>query len=187
MNRRTLFRLAAATGGWLLLAGHSPYRQWDVYRKARLFVLVNGEDAETVQLGAAIAALLAERLPASKAMLARARDIKDAVRLMASKQLDTAVLREEDAAAAFMGTGRFADGGKVPLRALAQCSAHVFVCRDDFPRSNGYQIAETMAEGWKEIDSRVTKGWPSPRPIASTPIPIHPGALDYHEDHPQPG
>jgi TRAP-type uncharacterized transport system substrate-binding protein len=187
VNRRTLFRLAAATGGSFLLAGHSPYRQWDVYRKVRLFVLVSGEDAEAVQLGAAIAALLAEHLPASKAMMARARDIKDAVRLMASKQLDTAILRKEDAAAVFTGTGRFADAGKVPLRALAQCSAHVFACRDDFPRANGYQIAETMAEGWKEIDSTVTKGWPGPRPISSTPIPIHPGALDYYEDHPQPG
>jgi hypothetical protein len=59
MNRRTLLRLTAASGSWLLLTGHSPYRQWEVYRKTRLIVLVNSEEAATVQLGLAIAALLA--------------------------------------------------------------------------------------------------------------------------------
>jgi TRAP-type uncharacterized transport system substrate-binding protein len=187
MNRRTLLRLAAASGSWLLLTGHSPYRQWEVYRKVRLIVLVNAEEAASVQLGQAIAALLAKHLPESKAMMARARDINDVVRLLASKQLDTALLREEDAAAAFMGIDRFADNGKVPLRALAQCGAYVFVCRDDLPRSNGYQIAETIAERWKEIDSRLVNGSPSPRPISSMRIPIHSGAFAYYEDHPQAG
>ena len=185
MNRRTLLRLTAASASWLLLTGHSPYRQWEVYRKARLIVLVNIEETVSVQLGLAIAALLAKHLPESRAMMARARDINDVVRLIASKQLDTALLREEDAAAAFMGAGRFADNGKVPLRALAQCGTYVFACRDDMPRSNGYQIAETIVERWKEIDSGLVNGSPSPRPISSMLIPIHPGALAYYEDHPQ--
>ena len=187
MNRRTLLRLAAASGSWLLLTGHSPYRQWDVYRKARLIVLVNAEEAASVQLGLAIAALLAKHLPESKAMMARARDINDVMRLIASKQLDTSVLREEDAAAAFMGAGRFADNGKVPIRALAQCGPYVYACRDDMARSNGYQIAETITERWKEIDSRLVNGSPSPRPSLSMRIPVHPGALEYYEDHPQSG
>jgi len=185
MDRRTLLRLAAASGSWLLLAGHSPYRQWEVYRKVRLIVLVNAEEEASVQLGQAIAAVLAKHLPESKAMMARARDLKDVVRLIASKQLDTALLREEDAAAAFMGAGPFADNGKVPLRALAQCGAYVYACRDDLPRSNGYQIAETIAERWKEIDSRLVNGSPNPQPTSSMPIPIHAGAFEYYEDHPQ--
>ena len=185
MYRRTLLRLAAATGSWLLLTGHSPYRQWEVYRKVRLIVLVNGEEQAAVQIGHAIAALLAKYLPESKAMMARARDVNDVVRLIASKQLDTAVLREEDAAAAFMGIGRFADNGKVPLRALAQCGAFVFACRDDLPRSNGYQIAETITERWKEIDSTLMNGAATPRPILSLRSPIHSGAVEYYEEHPE--
>ncbi len=187
MNRRTLLRLTAASASWLLLTGHSPYRQWEVYRKARLIVLVNTEETVSVQLGLAIAALLAKHLPESRAMMARARDINDVVRLIASKQLDTALFRDEDAAAAFMGAGRFADNGKVPLRALAQCGTYVFACRDDMPRSNGYQIAETIAERWKEIDSGLVNGSPNPRPSSSMRIPLHPGALEYYEDHPQAG
>ena len=147
-------------------------------------MLVNAEEAASVQLGQAIAALLAKHLPESRAMMARARDINDVVRLIASKQLDTALLREEDAAAAFMGAGRFADNGKVPLRALAQFGAYLFVCRDDFPQSNGYQIAETIAESGRKSTRRRRMARRVPRPISSVRIPIHPGALEYYEDHP---
>lgn len=187
MKRRALLRLAAAGGLWFVLTGHSPYRQWDVYRKVRLFVLVNAEEAASVQLGQAIARLLAKHLPESRAMMARARDINDVVRLIASKQLDTALMREEDAAAAFVGAGRFADNGKVPLRALAQVGSYLFVCRADLPRGNGYQIVETIAERWRELDAKLVNGAPGPKPISSIRIPLHPGALEYYEDHPPAG
>jgi len=182
MNRRRLLQLAAASGLWLVLTGHSPYRQWDVYRKVRLVVLVNAEDAPSVQLGQAIAELLAKHLPASRAMMARARDINDVVRLLASKQLDTALMRDHHASAAFGGSGRFADNGKVPLRALAQFGPYLFVCRDDLPKANGYQIAETIAEQWRAIDAKLVAGAPGPKPLSSVPIPIHSGALEYYDD-----
>ena len=86
------------TGGlWLVLTGHSPYRQWEVYRKVRLIVVVNAEDEASVRLGQAIAGLLAKHLPDSRAMMSRARDLNDLVRLVATKQLDAALMREEDA------------------------------------------------------------------------------------------
>ena len=85
------------------------------------------------------------------------------------------------------GAGRFADNGKVPLRALAQFGPYLFVCRDDFPRPNGYQIAETIAEKWQEIDAKLVSGRRGPRPVSSMRIPIHPGALEYYEDHPPRG
>ena len=182
MNRRELLRLAAASGLWLVLTGHSPYRQWDVYRKARLVVLVSAEEVASVQLGQAIAELLAKHLPESRATMARARDTKDVVRLLASKQLDTALMREEDAAAAFAGSGRFADNGKVPLRTLAQFGPYLFVCRDELPKAHGYQIAETIAEHWRAIDAKLVAEAPGPKPLSSVRIPIHSGALEYYED-----
>jgi TRAP-type uncharacterized transport system substrate-binding protein len=115
-------------------------------------------------------------------MMARARDINDVVRLLASKQLDTALMREEDASAAFGGAGRFADNGKVPLRALAQFGAYLFVCRDDLPKPNGFQIAETIAEQWRAIDAKLVAGASGPKPLSSVRIPIHSGALEYYED-----
>jgi TRAP-type uncharacterized transport system substrate-binding protein len=183
MDRRGVLRLAAASGLWLTLTGHSPYRQWDVYRKVRLVVVVNAQESASVQLGQAIAGLLAKHLPDTRAMLARARDINDVVRLLASKQLDTALMREEDASEAFGGAGRFADNGKVPLRALAQFGPYVFVCRDDLPRANAYQLAETIAEQWRTIEDGLVVGAASPKPLSSVRIPIHVGALEYYEDH----
>jgi TRAP-type uncharacterized transport system substrate-binding protein len=182
VNRRGLLRLAAASGLWLILTGHSPYRQWDVYRKVRLVVVVNAEDAESVQLGQAIAELLAKHLPGSRAMMARARDINVVVRLLASKQLDTALVREDDASAAFGGSGRFADNGKVPLRTLAQFGPYLFVSRDDLLKPNAYQIAEAIAEHWRAFDAKLVAGTPGPRPLPSVRVPIHSGALEYYED-----
>jgi TRAP-type uncharacterized transport system substrate-binding protein len=60
----------------------------------------------------------------------------------------------------------------------------MFTCRDDFPQPNGYQIAETIAERWKEIDARLVNGASSPQPVPPMRIPIHPGAAEYYEDHP---
>lgn len=182
VDRRRVLRLAAASGLWFVLTGHSPYRQWNVYRKVHLIVLVNAEESASVQLGQAIAGVLAKHLPESRAMLARARDIRVLVRLLASKQLDTALIREEDASEAFRGSGRFADNGEVPLRALAQFGPFLFVCRDDLPKAIGYQIAETIAEQWRAIDTGLVAGATGPKPLSTVHIPIHFGALEYYED-----
>jgi TRAP-type uncharacterized transport system substrate-binding protein len=147
-----------------------------------LVVVVSAGETASVQLGQAIAGLLAKHLPESRAMMARARDTNDVVRLLASKQLDTALMREEDASAAFGGSGRFADNGRVPLRVLAQFGPYLFVCRDDLPKPNAYQIAETIAEQWRAIDATLTSGAPGPTPLSSVRIPIHAGALEYYED-----
>ena len=184
MRRRSFLVLAG--GLWLALTGHSPYRQWEVYRKVRLVLVVDAEDAASVKLGQAIAGLLATHLPESRATMARARDLNDLVRLVASKQLDTALMREDDASIAVRGTGRFADNGSVPLRALARFTPYVFVCRDDLPRSNAYQLAETVAEQWPQIGAALPEGARDPRPASSGPLPIHPGANEYYADHPRP-
>lgn len=172
-----------AGGAWLLLTGHSPYRQWEVYRKVRLVLLVDAEDAASVRLGQAIAGVLAKHLPESRAMTARARDINDLVRLVATRQLDTALMRENDAWTALSGTGPFADNGNVPLRTLAQLDAYVFVCRDDLPRPSAYRLAETLAEQWPQIGAVLPNGARGPRPASSARIPVHPGANEYYEDH----
>ena len=109
MNRRGWLRAAGAGALWLALCGHSPYRQWDVYRKTRLVLLTTAADPQSVQLGSALAKLYLQRLPESRATLARARDGKDLVRLLASRQLDIAVMRGPDAHAALAGEAPYAD------------------------------------------------------------------------------
>ena len=94
MRRRPVLRALGAGAAVLLLGGHSPYRQWEVFRKARLVLLVSAADALAVRLAQSLVGLYAQRLPESRATVARARDTNDLVRLVASKQLEVALLRE---------------------------------------------------------------------------------------------
>jgi TRAP-type uncharacterized transport system substrate-binding protein len=187
LARRRLLRLAMASALWLVASGHSPYRQWEIYRKARLVLLTSADDPAAVRLGQAVAGLLAKHLPESRAMMSRARDTNDLVRLIASKQLDAALMLGDDAAAAFLGSGRFADNGGVPLRAIAQFDLHLLVCRDDFPKANAYQVAEMLAERWRALEPAVASGTRGPQPVAGAAVPVHPGALEYYDGHPARG
>ena len=160
MNRRALLRVPAAAGLWLVLCAHSPYRQWEVHRKTRLVVLVSRAEPPSVALGSALASIYAQRLPESRATMARARDTNDVVRLVASKQLDVAL-----------------------LRALAVLGDYVFVCRDDLPAASAYMLTEALAERWRDIDPALVRAAGGPRPPGTLAIPLHPGALEYYRDH----
>jgi TRAP transporter TAXI family solute receptor len=101
-----------------LLMGHTPYRQWQVYRKNRLIFVASEADEVSLRLGASIAEALAARLPQSKAMMATTATAVDVVGLLASSQLEVALLTSDDAYEAVKGVGKFS-GRPVPLRALA--------------------------------------------------------------------
>ena len=183
MNRRGWLRAAGVAGLWLALCGHSPYRQWEVYRKTRLVLLANAADPQSVQLGAALAKIYLKRLPESRATMARARDGNDLVRLLASKQLDIAVMREPDAYAALAAQAPYADSGGVRLRALAALGEHLFVCREELPNASAYMLVEALSEGWEEVDPALVRKAPGPRPGGRLAIPLHPGAAEYYRDH----
>jgi TRAP-type uncharacterized transport system substrate-binding protein len=183
VNRRGCLRLAAATGLWLVLTGHSPYRQWDVYRKTRLILLATAADPESVQLGSALAKLYLQRLPESRATMARARDANDLVRLLASRQLDIAVMRGPHAHAALAGKAPYADTGGVRLRTLAALGEHLFVCREEVPAGSVYMLVEALADGWGDIDPALVHKAPGPRPASNPSVPLHPGAAEYYKDH----
>lgn len=172
-----------AGGLWLALTAHSPYRQWEVYRRTRLVVLASAKDDRSVLLGSLLATIYAQRLPDSRATLARARDNNDLVRLMASKQLDVALMREREAHAALVGAPPYADAGMVPLRALAALGEYLFVARDDLPNASAYMLTEALAQRWRELDPALVNGAPGPRPAGALSIPLHPGALEYYRDH----
>jgi TRAP-type uncharacterized transport system substrate-binding protein len=184
MNRRGALRVAVAGGLWLALSGHSPYRQWDVHRRARLVLLVSAKEQQSVLLGRMLAAMYAKQLPASRATVARARDTNDLLRLMASKQLDVALLRERDAHAAFAGAPPYADNGALPLRALAVLGEFLFVSRADLPNASAYMLTEALAARWSDIDPALLGAVPGPRPAGALVIPLHPGALEFYHDHP---
>lgn len=137
-------------------------------------LLVSRADERSVELGRALAALYAARLPESRASVARARDDNDVLRLVSSRQLDVAILREE----------RCAGADAAGIRALANLGEHLLLCRDDLPVPSAYLLAEALAEGWRELHPALVRGAPGPRPGDKLAIPLHPGALEFYRDHP---
>ncbi|MBI3990308.1 MAG: hypothetical protein HY347_11915 [candidate division NC10 bacterium] len=185
MNRREFFKLALMGVAGLLM-GHSPYRQWHVYRKRRLFILTSASEEPSFPLGQAIAQVLAAYLPESRAMAARARDAGDIVKLLGSQQLDVALLLADDASQAFQGNGRFQEEGSLPLRTLAVFGSYLLVCREDFSKEKAYQIAKTLTEHRDELAIPQAAHGTSLGPPRGSPLPFHPGALDFYEGRPLP-
>ena len=97
--------------GTTLVAGHTPYGQWQVYRQKHLLIGCHREDPETYDLAQQVVATLDERLPEAAARPARARTAGRLASLLGTDQLKLAVLSEEDAAAMAVGAGRFAPYG----------------------------------------------------------------------------
>ncbi len=185
MDRRAFLRFALIGGAGLLM-GHSPYRQWYVYRKRRLFILTSAAEEPSFPLGQAIAQILAAYLPESQAMAARARDSTDVVKLLASQQLDVALLLADDAFQAFQGSGRFQEDGAVPLRTLAIFGPYLLVCRDDFSKEQAYRIVKTLTDHWDELAIPEAARGAASGPPRGSPLPFHPGALDFYEGRPIP-
>ncbi len=170
MDRRTFLRLVALTGAAGGVMGHSPYRQWQAYRKARLIIVTSAAEPASYPLGEAIATLLAHHLPESRAVATRAADSLAIVKLLGSDQFDLAILSAGDARDAYDGRARFASEGALPLRALAVLGPYLFVCREDFPVAQAQAVSGTLAEHWR--DSGALPPASSP---AQASIPLHPG------------
>jgi TRAP-type uncharacterized transport system substrate-binding protein len=183
MQRRVWLRSLGALAAAWLLSGHSPYRQWDVYRKARLVLAASASDPPAVRLAQVLAALYVEQLPGSRASLARSRDTNDLVRLIASRQLEVAVLREPDAYAAFVGAEPFADNGRVALRTLAALGEHLLVCTETVPNAAAYMLVEALVTDWQAVDPAMVHRARSPRPAPTLRVPLHPGASEFYRDH----
>jgi hypothetical protein len=165
MDRRTFLRVLALPLAACGVLGHSPYRQWQVYRKSRLIIVTSAADAASYRLGESVAAVLARELPESRALATRAADAPDIVKLLASDQLEVAILAVDDVEDAAAGRGRFAAEGALALRTLADLGRYRLVARADFPDARAAVIARTLAERWpppeafEDVTSRVVEAF----------------------------
>jgi len=184
-SRRRIVQLGLAGAAYLLLAAHTPYRQWTVYRQRHLVIVTNRADTPSFPLGQRLAAVLAEQLPESRARVARAPHAARIASLISSRQMDVALLRVGEARALLLGRPPFADYGPVPLRAIATLGAFVLVCRADFAPRHAYLVAEALdrmrgqlvePEEASAIEAAVDGG----------AVPPHPGAAAYYAGRPLP-
>ncbi len=142
-------RRAALAGGLAALAGaaaaHTPYRQWVVYRKTHLMIGAHRGDAAGYARAKAVAEHLAERLPASRARVARAPAASRLAGLLATGQLDIAVLDALTAQAMAVGADVFLAYGALELATLAMLpGGRVLAAHARFPERHGAQLAEAL-------------------------------------------
>ncbi len=181
MGSSRLARALLLGAAGALLLGHSPYRQWYVFRAKHLVVVTSDGLPGAFALAEAVAGAIAARLPETKALPATARASAEVVRLLRSRQLQVGLIPPADALEALQGKGRFSDDAPVPLRALASLGSYLLVVLDEYPRDKAFRIVRTVAE--------YPGSWPLPqKPVlrGQAPIPFHPGALDYYEGRPAP-
>ena len=161
-------------------AGHTPYKQWQVYRLKHLLIGTSRADGRSYPLGQQIVQVLLRHLPESRARVTRGPDAQRLASLLTTGQLDVVLLARADAAALQDGRPPFQDFGPTGLRALHRFGDHLLVTRPDFPEHHAWQIARTLREYGHEIAAR------GPRAAEDGPVPAHPGALAYARGEPMP-
>jgi len=160
----------------VFLSGHSPYRQWYAYRAKHLVVVTDELRPGAFAIATAVAEAVAARWPETKSVAAAARNPVEVVKLLSTGQLQVGLLPPDVAVDAFEGRGRFADGGKVPLRAVAVVGGDLLVVVESCPVERVRGIAQALAE------SRAGGPLAAKRSLRGpAPIPFHPGARDYYE------
>ena len=168
---------------WIFSTGHTPYRQWVVFRERHLFVLTSRSDGSSYELGKRVAEVLATHLPASRARVTRAPNMERVGSLISTKQFDVALLSRNYAAAMLQGLPPFDEYEPVPLRTIIELGDYLLVCRNDFPARHAYLVVETLSIHRAKLASAVTrKTQNAEEPTAE--VPMHPGVSAYLEGRP---
>lgn len=171
MQRRRLLRATLLGAAWWCGAGHTPYRQWRVYRQKHLLIGSSRADPASYDLARQVAGVLVRELPDSRARSSRAPDQRRIASLLASDQWQVAVLLRDDALDLARGSGMFEPVGPVPLSVLFAMDEHLLVSRPDFPGRHAWLVVQVLAEHANEMAG----ARPLDGPVDI--IPLHPGAL----------
>lgn len=145
-HRRHILKTAAALGAWLLVSGHTPYRQWQVYRRKHLLIGANKADPPTYDLAKKIASLLSKELPKSRARVARAPHAWRLASLLTSDQIQLILLDSEGLRGLRDGQGGFEAFGPTDLRVLYRFGDYWLVSPPDFPEDHAELLVQTFAE-----------------------------------------
>ena len=180
MNRRLFLSACAAASSAVLLSGHSPYRQWQVYRQTHLVILTSRDDPGADDLGEALAAVIRTALPDSKAAVARGPGVQRIASLISTHQAEVGVVSYANALAMYRGEPPFQNYGPIALRLLVQSASYKLVCREDFLPQHGYLVAEALLENGGELGLFI----PDRRASDAEGIPLHAGALAFAEGQP---
>jgi TRAP-type uncharacterized transport system substrate-binding protein len=180
VRRRRFLQAGFVAAVWFATGAHTPYRQWQVYRRRHLLIGTSKADAPTYPLGRRIAEVLATQLPESRARVTRGPDPWRLASLLTTGQLEVALLAQSDVAALRDGRAPFDAFGPTDLNLLFAFGAYFLVCRPNFPDHHAYQVVRTLAENAGAISGA--------QPVAATagPVALHAGARAYALGKPMP-
>ena len=129
----------------LLFSGHSPYRQWNVYRSQRLLILTHRADAGGLAATRALVRGFDKRIAQAQPETSLATSLNQVGSLLISNQLKLAVLSGGDAARMTRGEGEGGHQGPVPLRVLAFLrGGYVLVCNPDLDPNKARLVAGAL-------------------------------------------
>ena len=180
MQRRAALKLVGAGLAWLAGSAHTPYGQWQVYRRRHLMIGTSKADPASYPIGQRIAGVLVANLPESSARVARGPDAWRLASLLTSGQLELILLTTDQVVALRHGRPPFEAFGATQLRSLFSFGDHWLVCRPDLPDHHGWLVVEALAS-----HGDVALGDSPPDP-ARSPAPVHQGALAFLRGEPMP-
>jgi hypothetical protein len=172
-HRRRFLGAVSLVAGWFLLTAHSPYRQWTVYRQVHLVIITSRDDPEGDALGDAMAAIVRDVLPDSRAAVGRGPRAERIASLLATAQAEVAIVPKALALSMFHGIDRFRDYGPIPLRVIIQGDTHLLVSRSDFIDAHAYLLAEALLKNGSGL------GLSLPSKPGPNEPPPHPGVIAY--------
>jgi hypothetical protein len=113
--------------------------------------------------------------------MTRATDPIRIASLLATEQLDVAIVRREEAAAMLAGADEYGAVGPVPLRRLAVLGVHVMVALESFRPRHAYILSAAVDHVRPAL--RIADPTPSDE---APPLPDHPGAAAFRKGEPLP-
>lgn len=149
MHRRQFLTRAAGLGvaaafPMVPALAHTPYAQWDVFRKRNLQVLTSHADLQGDEVGDEWVAILRDKLPLSRAMVSRAHDMPRVAALLKTNQSKLAVLSYMHARLMFTGSAPFEEYAPMPLEILVDDGKFLLVTWPDLPLHHGFLITATL-------------------------------------------
>lgn len=149
MQRRQFIARAAAVLSAVLLPvqsalAHTPYAQWNIFRKRHLQLLTSRADLAGDDVGDLWVEILRDKLPLSRAMVSRAHNMTRIAALLKTNQSKLAVLSYTHAQQMFKGADQFEEYGQIPLEVLVDDGKYLLVTRSDLPLHHGFLIATTL-------------------------------------------
>jgi len=178
MTRRDLLNYVLATSAWVMASGHAPYNQWRVYRQAHLLILTHKQDPASFLKAKKLAAMIAQRLPDSRAQVSLAPDRQRVASLIASRQIEVALLTPDEARDLNAGEAPMAGAGPVPIRVIASFGDYVLVGHAAFPEHHAYLLAEAIAGLGAELAPELRLAGSAG---AAADLAGHPGALAFEQ------